>query len=148
MGSKDDLFTLIMEAESDEIADFAEDIPSGDAIADEPAAPADDAGSGSSDSPPPMDDGIDNADFNFSDTEGENPDSTDDEGNSDASNDDTTADEDDASTKNIGDKTNAILNERLYRRLTERNTQIESDIEQIQQVLSALPYEIATELEK
>ena len=147
MGSKDmDLFTFIMEADGD-----IEDFDPGDLgdTTDGPDATApDDAGSGSSDnSPPEMNDSgmDDNFDFNPEAGGDENSETTDD-GSTDEGND--TADEDNTDGEKLGAKTNDILNERLYRRLTERNDEIEADLKQIQQVLSALPYETTEALEK
>lgn len=132
-----DLFTFIMEAD-DDIPDFdpgpMDDSPSDD-VPDQ-TSPPDDAGSGSNtDTPPEMaDDSGD--DFSFdSGSEGGDENETADEGD--------TNDEDNAEGEKLGEKTNDILNERLYRKLTERNAEIENILEQISKVLVALPYETA-----
>lgn len=147
MGSNVDLFTIIMEA--DDIPDFdaGADLSAATDTPIEPDATSnpDDGGSGSSeqDAPPEMNDsGMDDFGFNPDEGGGEDPNETgednptDDTGGNDA-------DEDNVEGKKLGAKTNDILNERLYRRLTERNAEVETDLKQIQQVLSVLPYEIA-----
>ena len=50
--------------------------------------------------------------------------------------------------ENIGEKTNAILNERLYHTLNDRNAGVEATLEQIQAVIPILPYEVVKELDK
>lgn len=146
--SYDDLFTFIQEAGEDGIDDIPDfdpgdtDMPTEDAQA---APPADDIGNNGSDTdlPPEMNDGGDDT-FNFNmdgDEGGDNNDTTDEAGGEDAT-------EDDATENELGTRTNDILNERLYRRLTERNGEIENTIEQIQAVLVALPYNTVKDIDR
>ena len=146
VGSNPDLFTFIMEADDDiPIPDFdAGDTPD-EGGGEEPAAqeaPLTNNETGSDTLPPDL--GNENDDFNF------DPNAGGEEGNESAdegSGEDTTADQDD-SARSVGEKANAILNEKLYRVLTERNAEIESHIKQIQQVLSVLPYEVVEDIDK
>lgn len=134
-GSYADLFTYIMEA--DDIPDFdpgTEDVPTEAPPAETPDMPADDT-------PPEMAGMDDSMDFSSDDTGEENT-STDDGG------DEAQPDEDNAEGEDIGVKTNNIMNERLYRKLTARNNEIESLTEQITRVMSVLPYSAVTELDK
>lgn len=140
--SYSDLFTFIMEADDDTIPDFdtgdlSAETPGEDASA---APPANDQPASDDAVPPPAaDDGSSFDDFN-ADAE--------DEGTADENGESTTADEDNNEGKKIGQKTNDILNERLYRKLNERNKTVEDLIEQIQNVFVVLPYETVNELDK
>lgn len=140
--SYSDLFTFIMEADDDTIPDFdtgdlSAETPGEDASA---APPANDQPASDDAVPPPAaDDGSSFGDFN-ADVE--------DEGTADENGESTTADEDNNDGKKIGQKTNDILNERLYRKLNERNKTVEDLIEQIQNVFVVLPYETVNELDK
>lgn len=141
----DNLFTYIMEAEGDEIPDFEFDPgdTGGDAtISDATGDASPDSPEPASGGPPPeMNESNDTFDFN---PEGENTgNDMSDETNSDEQNPD-----DNKEGENIGAKTNAILNERLYRELTTRNTSIENTLEQIQLVIPILPYDAVQELDK
>ena len=142
--SYDDLFTFVMEAD-DDIPAFDADAAAADMPADDTAAPpADDTGNGSdTDLPPePTDDG-DTFNFDMDGEEGgDNNDTTDEAGGEE----DTEADDD--SSNELGTRTNDILNERLYNRLTERNAEIENTVEGIEKVLVALPYEYVKELDR
>lgn len=146
--SYDDLFTFIQEAGEEDMDAIADFDPGADMSADAQAAPpADDAGNNGSDTdlPPEMNDGGDDT-FNFNMNDegdgGDNNDTTDEAGG-----DEDTAEEDETDNE-LGTRTNDILNERLYHRLTDRNTEIESTIEQIQAVLVALPYNTVKEIDR
>lgn len=137
-GSYADLFTFVMEA--DEIPDFdpGADADSADVPTEEPPA---ETTQSADDTPPEMSETDDSMDFN-SDDMGEENTSADDGG------DEAQADDDNTEGEDIGVKTNNIMNERLYRKLTNRNNKIESLTEQITRVMSVLPYSAVTELDK
>lgn len=141
-----DLFTFIMEAD-DDIPAFdpgpmdATPAPEGDAIPDQ-TAPPDNADSGSDDMPPEMNDAGDEGFDNFNaDDMGEGGDENETAGEDEA-------DDDEAGSDKLGEKTNDILNARLYEKIIERNGEIETLIEQITRVLVALPYETTKEIDK
>ena len=131
--------------EADDIPDFDPGDAGGDAVPDT----AGDASPGTpdlaSDGPPPeMTETDGNFDFN---PEGE--DTGNDMGGMDnPENPDEQNPDDNQEGENIGEKTNAILNERLYHTLNDRNTDVESTLEQIQSVIPILPYEVVKELDK
>lgn len=131
--------------EADDIPDFDPGDAGGDAMPDT----AGDASPGTpdlaSDGPPPeMAENDGNFDFN---PEGE--DTGNDMGGMDnPENPDEQNPDDNQEGENIGEKTNAILNERLYHTLNDRNTSVESTLEQIQAVIPILPYEVVKELDK
>lgn len=143
----DNLFTFIMEA--DEIPEFDFGDAGGDAVPDT----AGDAANASPETSDPASGGDppelsqDNTDeFNFN-PEGE--DTTDMGDMSENPDDQQQQDqEDNKEGEDIGHKTNDIFNERLYRKLTDRNTEIENTLDQIQRVVPVLPYEIVQELDK
>lgn len=145
--SYDDLFTFIQEAGEEDMDAIADFDPGADMSTDDQAAPpADDTGNNGSDTdlPPEMNDGGDDTfNFNMNDEDGgDNNDTTDEAGG-----DENTAEEDETDTE-LGTRTNDILNERLYHRLTDRNSEIENTIEQIQTVLVALPYNTVKEIDR
>lgn len=139
-----DLFSIVMEAEGDDIAPFdaGEPAPAGDIPSEDIAPPATDdtttdPGTGGDDdlAPPMMDDipGLDDSGM-----EG-------DTGDSDVSSGDSSGDDgDDADQKDekLSDKANNILNEQLYSRLNKRNGEISDIIGNIQELVPLLPYEV------
>lgn len=127
------LFFTVMEAEGDLLQPFddgGEDIPSEDI-----APPATDDGSGGDalDSPPPLseDDGMD-----FSGDLGGDETSTDGSG----SNDD--EDEADKNDTTLSDKANNILNQQLYRKMVDRNNEIDSILNNIKSIVPLIPNDI------
>lgn len=138
-----DLFSIVMEADGDEIAPFdpgATDEPAGDIPSEDIAPPAtDDAADpgtgGDDDSSPPMMDDIPG--FDDSSAEG-------DTGDSDVSSGDSSGDDEEADQKDekLSDKANNILNEQLYSRLTKRNDEISDIIDSVKDLVPLLPYEV------
>lgn len=139
----DNLFTFIMEA--DDIPDFDPGDAGGDAMPDTAGDASPGTPDPASDGPPPeMAETDDNFDFN---PEGE--DTGNDMGGMDnPENPDEQNPDDNQEGENIGEKTNAILNERLYHTLNDRNAGVEATLEQIQAVIPILPYEVVKELDK
>ena len=140
----ENLFTYIMEA--DDIPEFDPGDTGGDAFPDttgdaSPETPTQPASDGM---PPEMND-TNTDDFGFNPEGDETGDMSDDTG--DGTEEDQNPD-DNKEGENIGEKTNAIFNQRLYEQLTNRNTDIENTLEQIQAIIPALSYEIVTELDK
>lgn len=130
-----DLFLMVMEAEGDLVQPFdgGGDAPPEDTAPPEQASPEPDG----MDEPPPLAD--DGGDMSFDDGGG-----IDDGGDST----DQATDEDDNEdgTKNGGeklsDKANAVLNQKLYQQLLDRNREIEDIVENLQKIVPLLPYEI------
>ena len=139
----DNLFTFIMEA--DDIPDFEFDPgdTGGDALPNATGDASPDTPAPASDGPPPEMAEM-NDDFNFN-PEGE--DTGNDMGDMGNSENEENPD-DNKEGENIGEKTNAILNQRLYETLNKRNTEVENTLEQIQSVIPILSYEIVKELDK
>lgn len=132
------LFFTVMEAEGDDLTPFdgdaATDIPSEDI-----APPAtDDAGSGDSGDPPPLNEN-DGMDFSMDSTDGGDSMGMDDSSSSDSSGDNEEADKED--TK-LSDKANNILNEQLYKQMVARNNDIEGILTSIKDLVPLLPFEV------
>lgn len=135
-----DLFLMVMEADGDLIEPFdgGTDAPPDQGVADnapEQSAPPD----GMGDVPPPMaDDSSLDLGGGFDDSE--NGETNDDQMNDDGS-DDQTSDNNANDTK-LSDKANAVLNQRLYQQMVDRNTEIESVLENLSRINPVLSYEI------
>ena len=139
----ENLFTFIMEA--DDIPDFDPGDTGGDAFPDT-------TGDASPETPAPANDGMppemnttNDDDFGFN-PEGENTGT--DMGDMSDTNEEEQDPDDNKEGENIGEKTNAIFNQRLYEQLTSRNTSVENTLEQLQGVIPVLPYETVQELDK
>jgi hypothetical protein len=131
--------------EADDIPDFDPGDTGGDAFPDT-------TGDASPETPAPANDGMppemnttNDDDFGFN-PEGENTET--DMGDMSDTNEEEQDPDDNKEGENIGEKTNAIFNQRLYEQLTSRNTSVENTLEQLQGVIPVLPYETVQELDK
>lgn len=129
-----DLFTLVMEAEGDLLQPFDAGEPEqtpDETIPQEPSQPTGDTGF---DEPPPL---ADDEDLSFSDDGGEE--------NVGGDNEITDDGEPNKEDEKLSEKANNILNQQLYQKMVNRNSEIEEIIENIQTL--PLPYEIVKSID-
>ena len=134
------LFLMVMEAEGDLIEPF--DGGGTDAPPDTGAAPEQAPQPDGMDEPPPMadDNGADTLSGfdNSSDDGGSEPDGGDQQ--DDGSGDQT--DDGNANDTKLSDKANAVLNQRLYQQMMDRNQEISDVLENLSKINPVLPYEV------
>ena len=134
------LFFAVMEAEGDELQPFdAGSAEVADAPSEDIAPPAtDNSGGGDLGEPPPMDDagGMDMPEFGGDDMGGGDDMSG---GDSSGENNEEEADKED--TK-LSDKANNILNQQLYNRMKDRNSEIEEILGNLKELIPLLPYDV------
>ena len=134
------LFFTVMEAEGDMLQPFDDD-GGADTPPEDIAPPATDTdnsagGDNLDDGPPPLnDDSGDMSMDSFGDDGGDTMD--------DSSSDDN-SDEDDADQKDtkLSDKANNILNQQLYQKMVNRNSEIEEILNNIKEIVPLLPYDV------
>lgn len=132
-----DLFRIIMEAEGDLLQPFDDGAAEMSAAPEQPSEDTSSQGPDASgfDEPPPVsDDGGD--DLQFSDMDG---------GEENIGGEDSEADDDGESNKGdekLSEKANNILNQQLYQRMLNRNSEIEEILNNIQTLVPLLPYDI------
>lgn len=136
----DDIFHFIMEAEGDEVEPF-------DVGGEENSSPQVDASgedqSPDADSPPPMSDEEDTVPgFDDSQEMGGEEELSSDEGGDD------TEENPDKKDGKLSEKVSNILNQQLYSNLLNKNLEIENTINSINDLNSALPYEIINKNEE
>ena len=130
-----DLFLMVMEAEGDLVQPFDENTPNPDEASPQPEqAPPEPDGM---DEPPEMakddtismsgDGGIDDISMGDESQQDENDDNQD--GTKDGN-------------EKLSEKANAILNQKLYKQMIDRNKEIEDILDNIQRIIPMLPYEI------
>ena len=134
------LFFAVMEAEGDELQPFdAGSAEVADTPSEDIAPPAtDNSGGGDLGEPPPMDDagGMDMPEFGGDDMGGGDDMSG---GDSSGENNEEEADKED--TK-LSDKANNILNQQLYNRMKDRNSEIEEILGNLKELVPLLPYDV------
>lgn len=134
------LFFAVMEAEGDELQPFdAGSAEVADTPSEDIAPPAtDNSGGGDLGEPPPMDDagGMDMPEFGGDDMGGGDDMSG---GDSSGENNEEEADKED--TK-LSDKANNILNQQLYNRMKDRNSEIEEILGNLKELIPLLPYDV------
>jgi len=134
------LFFTVMEAEGDELQPFdAGSAEVADTPSEDIAPPAtDNSGGGDLGEPPPMDDagGMDMPEFGGDDMGGGDDMSG---GDSSGENNEEEADKED--TK-LSDKANNILNQQLYNRMKDRNSEIEEILGNLKELVPLLPYDV------
>ena len=134
------LFFTVMEAEGDELQPFdAGSAEAADTPSEDIAPPAtDNSGGGDLGEPPPMDDagGMDMPEFGGDDMGGGDDMSG---GDSSGENNEEEADKED--TK-LSDKANNILNQQLYNRMKDRNSEIEEILGNLKELVPLLPYDV------
>jgi hypothetical protein len=129
-------FYMVMEADGEELEPFDDSAGSDDAGADAPpedtAPPATD--DGGSDEPPPLNED-DSMDMGMGD---------DSLGGDDSSSGSDSSDGDDADKKdeNLANKANNILNQQLYQKIVNRNSEIEDILLNLKNVVPLLPYSV------
>lgn len=125
-----DLFMMVMEAEGDLLQPFDASAPDEGPAPNETEAPAPPQDSGF-DEPPPL---SEDEDLQFSDSDlGD--------GMTDGSEGDDNAEENKDDGK-LSEKANNILNQQLYQKMLERNSEIEEIVNNIQTIVPLLPYEV------
>lgn len=133
-----DLFLMVMEAEGDLIEPFdggTEAPPDDGAPAPEQSAPPD-----GMDEPPPMADdasGMDGIDGPPTDTDDNSED-----GDSGEDNTGDQTDDGNANDTKLSDKANAVLNQRLYQQMMDRNQEIDDVLENLSRITPVLPFEV------
>lgn len=135
-----DLFTLVMEAEGDLLQPF-DGGESPDTGGNE-QPPANDTPPSSDAEPPEMGD---DEDLSFSDS------SSDGGADMGMGEDDENSEEDGQPNKEdekLSEKANNILNQQLYQRMIDRNSEIEEIINNIQMITPMIPYELVTQNDK
>lgn len=132
-------FYMVMEADGEEIEPFDDSAGGDDAPVDAPpedTAPPATEDEGGSDEPPPLneDDGM--SDMGMDDSSSIGDDSSSDSGGS--------SDSDDADKKdeNLANKANNILNQQLYQKIVNRNSEIEEILMNLKNVVPLLPYSV------
>ena len=132
------LFYMVMEADGDEIEPFDDSAGGDDTPADAPpedtAPPATD--DGGSDEPPPLNEDDDGSlDMGMGDDSSLGDDSSADGGSDDG-------DEADKKDENLANKANNILNQQLYQKIVNRNSEIEEILMNLKNVVPLLPYSV------
>lgn len=134
-----DLFTLVMEAEGDLLQPF-DGGESPDTGGNE-QPPANDTPPSSDAEPPEM---SDDEDLSFSDSSSD--------GGADMGMGDDENSEDDGQPnkedEKLSEKANNILNQQLYQRMLDRNSEIEEIINNIQMITPMIPYDLVTQNDK
>ena len=133
-----DLFLMVMEAEGDLVQPFdgGDTSPPADEAnappTPEQASPEPDGMS----EPPPLEN--DNEAMSFDDGGGFGEDDATPQDDDDQNDDGTTED----SQEKLSDKANAVLNQKLYQQLIDRNKEIEDILTNLQKIIPLLPYEV------
>lgn len=137
MGKKS-LFYMVMEADGDELEPFDDsaggDDAGGDAPPEDTAPPATD--DGGSDEPPPLNEDDGSMDMGMDDSSLGGDDSSGDSGG------DGDGDDADKKDENLANKANNILNQQLYQKIVNRNTEIEEILLNIKNIVPLLPYSV------
>lgn len=142
-----DLFLMVMEAEGDLVEPFdgGTDAPpdAGDSPEQAPSTPD------GMDAPPPLNDTGDDAlaaPFDDGgDSGGQDDNNMDEMGNDDNGDDQT--DDTNANDTKLSDKANAVLNQKLYQQMVDRNQEISDVLENLSKITPVLPYEVVQQNE-
>lgn len=129
---------MVMEADGDELEPFDDsaggDDAGGDAPPEDTAPPATD--DGGSDEPPPLNEDEGSMDMGMDDSSLGGDDSSGDSGG------DGDGDDADKKDENLANKANNILNQQLYQKIVNRNTEIEEILLNIKNIVPLLPYSV------
>jgi len=144
-----DLFLMVMEAEGDLIEPFdgGTDTPPDTGAPPSGDAPAQSAPPDGMDEPPPMaDDASLGLDEGMPGGEQTSDDAVDDQLGNDSGDDQTN--DDNANDVKLSDKANAVLNQRLYQQMMDRNQEITDIMENLNKINPVLSYEVVKLNEK